>query len=266
MEIFLLISDTLTKEKMIDADIQERMDHAKMLRSESGAAKREIALIDQQKEELRKAYGIAPDSQEQKEIEEMPLKKDEPYTEYQMRALELESYKEPYRRIIAICDRGYFDKAGILEEYAVIREMQRERLKKDPMLEASQQAEEILAAASDEIIGMLVEEAKEYIDEKQQEEQKKAEERKEEEKKELEKVEEAREQRRELEEMLYPQEAEKRHEPPKESEVLSGDILTQSLLQMEELQSGVKQKMDSIIQNLNLAAEDLKGIRVDETL
>lgn len=196
----------------------------------------------------------------------MQLISDGGYTEYQTRFLELESYKEPYKWTIMVCDQGYKDQAGIHEDYAVVRSTELERLKKDPMLEAEQQADEILASASKDIIGMLVEEAKDHIEEEQEEEQEKAEENREEEQEEQEKIEEVQERREELEEMLYPEEAEKKHDRPESSEVSGTDILTESMLKMETLHNDIKQEIGEIVQKMNLIEEDMKGVRVDEIL
>ena len=95
-------------------------------------------------------------------------------TEYQERALQMDSFKD--RHLKNIQD----SKGGIIEEAATIRAMGLERLKKFPMLEAQQEAEKVLESASDEIIGMLIDEAKDHIDDKAEEEQEKAEEKKEE--------------------------------------------------------------------------------------
>ena len=64
-------------------------------------------------------------------------------------------------------------------ENAVVRQSKIERLKSDPMVKAREQADSVLEAASDEILGDLIAEGKQHIDEKLEEEKKKAEEAKE---------------------------------------------------------------------------------------
>ncbi len=246
-----IVSDTFANEKKMDSDLKERAAHAKKLRSEKAQANSQIRQLDEEIEQLRaQSQNAGADAAE----------------EYQMRIQELESYKQPYERAVLVSEYGYKDQAGIQEEYAVIRGTQLERLKKDPMREASHEAEEILKEASDEIVGMLAEEAKDHIEQKQQEEQEKAEEKREEKIEEQEKVEEVRERREELEELLYPEQAEKKPERPQESEIMTGDILTESLLKMDALQGDFKREIQGIAQKMNLVAEDFKGIRIDDSV
>lgn len=64
----------------------------------------------------------------------------------------------------------------IQTENAVIRQTKIERLKSNSMGAAFEQADAVMGAASDEIMGMLIAEGKDHIDEKQEEEKKTAEE------------------------------------------------------------------------------------------
>lgn len=58
----------------------------------------------------------------------------------------------------------------------MIRQTKIERLKSNSMGAAFEQADAVMGAASDEIMGMLIAEGKDHIDEKQEEEKKTAEE------------------------------------------------------------------------------------------
>ncbi len=283
---YKIVQDAFAREQKIDNEMQERSEHAKQLRREKAQSQRQIQAVDDQIEELRQAYGVDKDSKEQKDLETLQNlqslassqgadlenfqasaeKMYGPLTEYQKRALELNSYKQPYERAVMIADRGMYDQAGIYEEYAVIRGTSLERLKHTPMLDAVQEAEDVLAAASEEIIGMLIDEAKDHIDEKQEEEQEKAEERREEKEEEQEKLEETKEHREELEALLDPEHAEKEPDRPQASNTVSGDPLTENLLKMEGIQNEVRQEIEEVVQKMNLVAEDLKGIRVDESI
>ena len=120
-------------------------------------------------------------------------------TEYQERSLEMKKGAEYYENQINEM------KKEIEMENSIIRATRLERLKKDPMVKAQKQAEEIMEAASEEIVGMLADEAKDHIDEEMEEKkeaaQEKAEEAKELEEK-LEKIKEKKEDQEELAEAI----------------------------------------------------------------
>lgn len=284
---YRIVSDTYAGERKLDDDLKAREDRIKQHYKTLADANRELRKIDEDKENLRSEYGVDKDSQEQKDLEilekynrykrgnvpvhlspeEMTRGKEldaqgygKGYTEYQNRALQMDSYKDTQYKNISD------SKKGIVEESATIRATNLERLKKDPMLEAQDEAEEIMEAASDEIIGMLVDEAKDNIDETAEEEQKKAEERKEEEKEEQEKLEEAKERREEMEALADPEKAKKEHRRTDTTEVLSADPMTEGLLKMENIKSDIQQEVSDMMLKMKLVAEDIKGIKVDEVL
>lgn len=282
-----IISDTYAGERKLDDDAKAREARLKQHYKTLADSSREIRKIGEDKEGLRSEYGVEKDSQEQKdleilekynrhkrgvvavpditkeEIEYAEQLKEKGLTEYQERALQMDSFKDIHLKNIQD------SKSGIVEESATIRAMSLERLKKDPMLEAQQEAEEILAAASDEIIGMLVDEAKDHIDDKAEEEQEKAEEKKEEEKKEQEKLEEAKERREEMEALADPEKAEKAERErrrPQETDVLYADPMTAGMLKMESVKTDIQQQVSDMMLKMKLVAEDIKGIKVDEVL
>ena len=96
-------------------------------------------------------------------------------------------------------------------------------------------------------MGMLMEEAKEYVDEKSEENQEKAE-----------KLEEKQEQ---MEEFIEAQK-----EKQDETEEIWEEIPVEEILDMGQLKDEVKQEVKKIINNMNLVVEDIKGAMVDESL
>lgn len=134
-------------------------------------------------------------------------------------------------------------------ENAIIRGTKLERLKKDPMVAAKNQADEVMDAASKEIVGMLMDEAKDHIDEemekKLEEAKKKAEEKKEQEEK-LEKTKEKKEQQEELTEKIIES--------------------TEQMAEISSAQEDVLQEVKDLVNKMNLLGEDIKGAAVDETL
>lgn len=276
---YKVVGDTFASDRKLDgefADRQSKIDHYHSMAKE---AQENIKQIDDMQEQLRQEYGVEEDSQEQKDLELLKRYQQDPMdlsadeweqvneitqnglTEYQERAMDIESYKKPYQTSLRDA------KKGIIEENAAIRSMAAERLKKDPMVKASKESQKILESASKEIIGMLKDEAIDHVDEKFEEEVEEAEERKEEEKAEQEKLDEAKERREELEALANSEKAEQEsHRSESGSDLLSGDPVTESILKMDHLQSEVKQEISDMMTKMNLVAEDMKGIKVDALL
>lgn len=286
-----IVSDAFSGEKKIDDDIKARMDLIQRYESMVGEANRGLGEIDERMETLREEYGVDPDSQEQKDLEILaeyrrvskrnPEKLEilipqeklerartlyaqgnaEGYTEYQKRALELDKGKDPY------LDQLEEAKKGLIEENAAIRGIQKERLKYHPILDAVQQADKVMENAGNEIKGMLLDEAVDHIDEKSEEEFEKAEEKKEEKKEEEERIEQIKERREELEALANPDQAQKEHKRAEEdTDPMYGDVLTEAILKMDGIKNDEKQEVSDMITKMKIAAEDLKGLKVDEMI
>lgn len=276
-QAFKVVGDTFASERKLDDDVKEREGKMAHYESQMKEAKKGIREIDEKIAQLREEYGVEPDSQEQKDYELLERYHDkdermkmspeewehaaqlekEGLTDYQKSALEMNAYKAPYKAQLKEAQKGY------LEENAVIRSMALERLKKDPMVKASKEAEKILENGSKDIIGMLKDEAVDHIDEKLEEEIEEAEERKEEEKQEQEKLDEAKERREEMEALANPEKAEKEQHRDAETDVLSSDPLTESILKMDGVKNDVQQEVSEMMTKMKLVAEDIKGIQVD---
>ena len=140
-----------------------------------------------------KAYDIDPDSQEQKDLEllrkagsvglpwsegELTAEEEErlaqiqgkELTEYQSRVLELDKAARTHQI------NAFTAEKKIEQENAVIRGIREERRKTHTIVDAQKQAEEVRKAASEEVIGMVMEETKEHIDQEQEEKEEQAEE------------------------------------------------------------------------------------------
>ncbi|MDE7313055.1 MAG: hypothetical protein K2N87_15760 [Eubacterium sp.] len=279
-QAFKVVGDTFASDRKLDGEFTEREDKMAHYKNVIGESQKRIREFNEMKEQLREEYGVDSDSQEQEDLElleryqnkesRMSMTMEEwdrvaeieknGLTDYQKRALDIDLYKEPFEEALKDAKKGY------LEENATLRAMTLERLKKDPMVEASKEADQILKDGSKEIIGMLQEEAIDHIDEKFEEEIEEAEERKEEEKQEQEKLEEAKERREELEALTNPEKAEKEHSRESESDVLSADPLTESILKMDGIKSDVQKEVSEMMTKMKLVAEDLKGIKVDQLI
>lgn len=258
-----IVGDTWANDRKIDDDLDERRARIKENWEIIGKAKAELNEISKQRDELRNRYGVEEDSQEQQDLKllekeidarkpgsEVRLTKEEReqieeikkngLTEYQTRSLEMKKSGESYETEIDEAEKV------IYTENAVIASVKLERLKKDPMVEAQRNAKEIIDAARDEILGMLIDEGKDHIDEemeKKKEAAEKAEEKKEEQEEKTEKKDEKEAQEEQFREQIQA----------------STELMTKS----DELMDDVQRKVKKILDEMKLLEEDLKGAAVD---
>lgn len=262
-----VVADTWSGEKKVDDDIKGRKEKVKSLRDDIKTAKEELNKISDMQEELQKQYGVGEESAEQKDLElllkereamrggEVSLTKEEwerldvirgqERTEYQDRVLEMDSWGDYQRNIINEAEKQ------VKLENRTIKDMKIERLKKSPMLKAQQEAEAIEEAAGKEILGMLMEEGKEHIDEEQEEKKEQAEEIKEE---------------KEAQEAILEKRKDERKEAEKRAEELAESIPVEQILDLDKVQSDLKKEIQNIVDKMKLIAEDIKGAAVDKTL
>lgn len=258
-----VVGDAFNGDQEIDNDLLERRNIIAALEQENQKLQSQINDISKQQDELMERYGMTADSQEQKDLE-LLRKRDrclrgeseeltkeeyeriselerEGLTEYQKRQREWDAQKNHFQKDL---DKN---KEEILVENAIIRGTKLERLKHAPMVKAQKEAEEILDAASREIIGMIMEEAKDTIDEEAEENQEKAE---------------------KLEEVQEEKEAfiEKQKEKKEETEELLEDMPMKEMLHMGQLKDEIKQEIKHIVSEMKLVAEDIKGAMVDESV
>ena len=223
-----LIGDVFAAEKSVDDDLAERANRIKESEQAIVDANKELAKFEEEKEKLKEQYGITGEETE----EEFPA-------EYKMQRDELTRYGEPQRQVINDA------KKVIEEERKVIAAITVERLKTDPMVGATEQAEELIASAEEEIAGMVMDTAVENLKEKAEEAKEKQE---------------AEEEKAELEEAKRKE----REERWKEAEL--SDVPVQELLQLEQTRGKMKQEVDNMLTEMKLLAEDIKGSMVDEEL
>lgn len=251
-----VVGDAWSGDRSIDAQLDVHRENVRKLQQDNKAANDQIQELTKQQEDMKAASGITDDSQEQKDLE--LLRKDaaslteeerercqELYrnglTQYQKEQLSIDSIKEDYQSTV---ERNKLEIEG---ENAIIRGIRLERLKSAPMVNATEQAEDIMEASSQEIIGMVVEDAKEKLDEEQEEREKKAE---------------------ELEEQKEEQEAfiEAQKEKQEEQEEILEDMPAEEVISLDQVQNDVQNEVQNILNKMNLVIEDLKGAVVDKNL
>lgn len=327
-----IVGDAWNGDKKIDQNILDIRDRAAQLMDEKKENLDVIETSKMQKEALREQYGVAADSQEQKDLEllekadrakdpwfgvhltaeeearvevlkkrrlseddkELLRKKalsedpvtgvqlteeekekaawlearEDGLTEYQERCLEIDVYQRTYEKRNLEIDKE------LMGCYGSIRATKLERLKYHEMVNAQKKADEVMDAAGKEILGMLVEEAKDHVDEELEEPREEAKEEAEEKAEEEEKIEEREEKQEELEAQVDAAQvrSEEQEELRREAQERSREEadLLETMMEagmgnvgnVSDIQSEIK----NMLHKMKLLEEDLKGSTVDDQL
>lgn len=301
-----VISDAWAADRKIDMDLENRGNRIQELKDNIDENMKMLDNCNARMEELKAAYGIEEGSQEQKDIELAALwnrnsaaariskefGSKETWEELtnislsdddwqRMTALEgklPDTASEYQRRALAVAqEMGVFQKniddaqEEINIEYGAIRAIKQERLKDHGMVDAQKEADQINADASKAIIGMLVGEAQEHVDETIKEKIEDAKEKAKEKEEQEEKLEEQRlekeEQRAQLElqqeESRVAEEikAEQRQKAREQADILeeAGEKMSLPSANAAEAQAQIRE----MLQRMKLLEEDLKGAKID---
>lgn len=229
-EALKIVRDTWAGDQAIDQGLDERREHIRQLQEEKKQIQDELRDVEGKRAELMDMYGVT----EETPLEEQP----EEYREWMQDLNDREFHN---KKLLAKNEQD------IIVENAVIRGTKLERLKKDPMVKAQKQADAVLEAAGDEIMGMVMDAGREHLDEEQAKREEKAEELKEEKEK--------------LEEIQ-----EKRDERQEELEELIEDIPVDEMLELDRAKDNIQQEVQNIVDKMKLVAEDIKGAMVDTSV
>lgn len=275
-----IVRNAWESDQSIENSIQERRDDYDKMKKAREEAKTSLDYIKANKEALKEEYGIEDDSEEQKDLELLERfrngekltdeEKDylfeivgKPRTEYQQKVKDLNEEEAKFRNDIEVAE------SRMQGDLSAIRSIQLEDLKSDPMVKAKKDSADILKSASEEIIGMLKNEAKENIDEEIEEEKEKAKEAAKEKEEKKERLEEMQEKRAIQEalitgtkEAVEKAEAAKRQNDRVDLPFEETMELTQSGGQMGDVQK----LLNEIKSSMNMLEADLKGIEVDEVV
>ena len=190
-----LISDAWDKDNKAAQGIKDMESEKADIANINADLKSKLKDIDKSQKDLQELYGVHSESQEQKDLELLKNYQDnrngvsndkfskeeidrlkelqnEPLTEYQKKALMINSSKDAIRSQIDQNDLKAMNKTMSINNAKL------EQLKSQDMLKAGDAADSIIEAADKDIFGMLVNEGKQNIDDnmkEQQEEAKKAE-------------------------------------------------------------------------------------------
>ena len=261
-----IVGNAFANEMKIDDDLNERRERVKSLQNDIGEANRAIKELEEGRAALKDKYGIDEDSQEEQDLKllekearykipgsDVHFEKDElkrlgeikknGLTEYQQRSMEMFEQESSY--IIS----SNANKQEIMMENQVIIATEIERLKTHSMVDARDQADAIQEEARKEIIGMMVDEAKDHIDKESKEQKEKAKAEKEKE-----------------EELQARIDAVK--EKRKESEKLAEDILegVENVESVQNDMNAAQQEVKDMMGKMKLIEDDIKGAAVDEAL
>ena len=224
-EAMKAVGDAFAGRQKVDEITDESRAHLEELKADQERLKEEAAGVSGLQERLETAFAAGEIGQE----------------EYLAQKASLSEEETVYR------DKMAENQGKIMGENASIRGTKRELLKDKSMVKAWNQADSIMEAAGDEIMGLVVEEAKDHLDEEAEERREQAQEIKEE--------------REEQEEIL-----EKRQERKDRLEELAESVPVEEMVSMDRLQDEVEQEVQEILNKLKLLPEDIKGTSVDQLL
>ncbi len=142
----LIVKNAWDNDNSVDKMIDDRKGHYQDMMEQKAMATEILSRIEKERESLMEQYGVDSAAKE--------------YTD-RIKALDEET-KIRTKQLIDAQKEMRADTAGV-------RGIQQERLKSAPMQEAQEASEEIMENANEEIIGTLISESKEHIDEKRQE-------------------------------------------------------------------------------------------------
>lgn len=226
-----IVRDAWGRDQAIDQSVNESGEHIRQMQEENLHAQDELRDVEQKRQDLMKMYGVT----DKTPVEHMP-------EEYKDRLRELNDYASFNEKILND------NELDIIGENAAIRGIKQAKLKRDPehtMIGAKEQADEVLEAAGDEIIGMVLDEAKEHQDEEQAKREEQAEK--------------IREKKEEMEELQ-----EKREQNREELEEIIENVPVDEMLELDRTKTNIQQEVQSIVDKMKLVAEDIKGSMVDK--
>lgn len=264
-----LISDAWKGDTKAEQGIKEMTDEKGRKALELAELKGKISKLEEQKKNLQVEYGVADDSEEQKdllllekyqnnksgasydnfskeEIERLKELQGKELTEYQKRVLEANGAQ-------SVCQIEADKKENeLIAITANITNAEIDRLKSQDMLKATDAADEIMVAASKDAVNMMMQEGMEHIEDEMEETKEKADKLREEKEEREEQLEKAKERREEQQEIIENQEKVDMLE-------LSSSFSEQKVDNVAEAQK----KISQILKDNHMINEDIKGIEID---
>lgn len=220
-----IVGEAFHTELKIDEGMEESRQHVKELKEECKELQGGLEDLDQRRETLDAA-------RENGEIGE------EAYQQ------ELEGLRQ--ERLVQ--EQKLAQGRGQVQgENASIRGTRLERLKHHPMADAWKEADAVMDAANDEVIGMAVQDAVDHVDEEAEKREEQAQE-----------IKEEREEKKEL--------LEKQKENREEERAWVEELNPGAFHDLTKSSEDVQKEVQDMLRKMNLLEEDIKGARVDETM
>lgn len=262
----LVTSAHRTEKKLDEEGVGKLKGHIGQLVKENEEANGMLKDLRQQMRRAQEDYNVKDGSGEQKDLElrkklydmerhpekGMSLTEEETerladmgeMTEYQNYAMDLYKQADFWKTKMEDNQRVM---AG---ETKAIRQIKIDRLQYHAMVDAEKAKEEMLEAASKEIIGMLKDDAKEKIDEKAEE---------------IKETEEKKEEKKEEQEERVESAQEKKSQAEAVSEGIRENIsdMTKQAVESDEILLDMNDEIKKLMEEEKLLAEDLKGMTVD---
>ncbi len=286
---YKIVSDAFGVDQDFDLQMDKVKDFAREQREEKYAAATDKRAAEDTISALKEEYHVDPDSKEQQDLDWlMAYRKASPDERFadleqmkkdQARAAEIEAGLSDYQAAMLEANERLDHAQGRMEEAdaaliatrQALTDAKTEKNKSHAMVDAQKEADEIMDEAERAVVGMVMSDAKDKLDEKLREEQEKAEEKKEEEEKQ-EKIEEQREEKKEIQEALTEgsreavQEAKERGRQREGDDFDLTDVMGSDPTVMLEKTSNVNAQLDDLKNKMALIDADLKGLKVDETV
>ncbi|MDE6639165.1 MAG: hypothetical protein K2K63_01395 [Acetatifactor sp.] len=220
-----VVGEAFHTDLKIDEGMEESRRHVKELTAESRELQNGLEDIDRRQEVLEKAKANG-------EIDEEQYLQD------------MENLKQERK----VQEQKLAQAQGTIQgENASIRGTRIERLKYHHMADARKQADEIMDAAGQEIIGMLQQEGMDHVDEEAEKREEQAE-----------KIKEEREEKKEL--------LEKQKEKREEEEAWIEELSPEEFSDLTKSAEDVQKEVQDMLRKMNLLDEDIKGAAVDESI
>ncbi len=259
-----LIRNAFEGDQKISNEFNEKKRHIEELIQSKGEADKVINDIENERKMLRDEYGLTENSKEEKELKllEKDFKsglpgsdvslseeerkavaeiKERGLTEYQSRSMEKLDYAKNY--IV----KSYANTLEIQDENRSLGMMEREMLKNTSMIDAQKQAKKVEEELNEQVVSIVVDEAKDNIDSEIEEK-----------KEEAEKIKEKKE---EIEERIDASKKRRDEMEDFSEKILEGaESMSQITKSVDEAQQEVKEMMTK----MKMLDEDIKGIEVDD--
>ena len=288
-----MITDAWNGDRKTDQTILDYQDKIRQCKAEMEENWDEFELRNEWKEKLRQDYGVAENSQEQKDLELLEKEADsymhytyseqvyltdeekerlaeihaQGLTEYQERCLKFHGQQNGLK---AANDKLKNEIKAYSDAVAATK---LERLKYHDMVDAQEKAEDLMAAAGKEAVGLLMDEAKDHVDEELEEQVEEAKKKAEEKAEKEEEIEEREEKREELEtrideagERNEEQEARRREaeEKSREDAELLDSMMEAGMGGIGTTKADVKTAIKEMLHKMKLLEEDIKGSLIDK--